>query len=112
MDIRNLLRSKRLEKNFTMRELADKIGVSEATISRWESGDIENMRRDKISALAKTLDISPSAIMGWEDDHSEKTTPTIVAASSLVDVSDLDDNELNELQLYIDLIRQKRNLKK
>ena len=42
------------------------MGVSEATVSRWESGDIDNMRRDKIAALAKALDLDPRIIMGWE----------------------------------------------
>lgn len=51
----------------SMRELASKTGVSEGTISRWESGNIANMKRDKIVALAKALQISPSVIMGWED---------------------------------------------
>ena len=41
-----------------------KVGVSEATISRWESGDIANMRRDKIVLLSKALKVSPSFIMG------------------------------------------------
>lgn len=67
MEIRDLLKQRRIERNLTMRELADAVGVSEGTISRWESGDIENMRRDKIVALAKALQISPSVIMGWEE---------------------------------------------
>lgn len=46
--VRNLIRTKRLEKNLTMKELSKKVGVSEATISRWESGDIKNMRQNKL----------------------------------------------------------------
>ena len=34
---------------------------------RWETGDIDNMRRDRIDAYAKALRISPSIIMGWEE---------------------------------------------
>lgn len=50
-----------------MFEVSKKVGVSEGTISRWESGDIANMRRDKILAIAKALNITPNIIMGWED---------------------------------------------
>lgn len=61
-----------------MKELADMVGVSEGTISRWESGEIENMRRDKIATLAKVLNISPGVIMEWEDYEPLPDIPEIV----------------------------------
>lgn len=73
MAIKDILKNRRIELHLTMKEVADKVGVSEGTISRWESGDIENMRRDKIMALAKALQISPAVIMEWEDPT---TVPT------------------------------------
>lgn len=66
MEIKTLIHNKRLERGLTMKELAEKVGVSEATISRWESGKIDNMRRDKIAALADALNIVPALIMGWD----------------------------------------------
>lgn len=71
MQIKDLIKSRRIEMNYTMKELAEKVGVSEGTISRWESGDISNMRRDKIVSLAKTLRISPAAIMEWDEQVQE-----------------------------------------
>lgn len=67
MEIKDVLKSRRIELNLTMKQLADLVGVSEGTISRWESGDIANMRRDKIGALANALQISPTVIMEMED---------------------------------------------
>lgn len=67
MGIKETIYNRRNELGLTMKQLADAVGVSEGTISRWESGDIANMRRDKIKALADALDISPGVIMGWED---------------------------------------------
>ncbi len=67
MEICEKLKERRKELGLTMLEVAQKIGVSEATVSRWESGDIANMRRDKIVSLASALQVSPSFIMGWED---------------------------------------------
>ena len=74
MAIKDVLRNRRIELQLTMKEVADKVGVSEGTISRWESGDIANMRRDKIMALAKALQISPAVIMEWEEPEGSKQT--------------------------------------
>lgn len=68
MDIKEKLKNRRKELNMTMLDVANKVGVSEATVSRWESGDIANMRRDKIVSLANALQVTPSFIMG--DDNS------------------------------------------
>ena len=67
MEIKDILKSRRLELKLTMLDVAKKVGVSEATVSRWESGDIANMRRDKIVLLAQALDLPPYVIMGWTD---------------------------------------------
>ena len=64
--INEILKQSRIELGLTMLDVAKAVGVSEGTVSRWESGDIANMRRDKIAALAHTLDLSPSVIMGWD----------------------------------------------
>lgn len=66
MEIKDILKNRRIELGLTMKEVSEIVGVSEATISRWESGDIANMRRDKIAALANALQMSPAVIMGWE----------------------------------------------
>ena len=67
MNINDILKNRRLELELTMKQVADMVGVSEGTISRWESGDIANMRRDKIVALARALQVHPGVIMGWEE---------------------------------------------
>lgn len=62
----NYLSERRKEIGLTQREVAEAVGVAEATVSRWESGEIANMRRDKISALAKVLHCSPDFVMTGE----------------------------------------------
>lgn len=68
MEIKDILYNRRKELDLTMKQVADMVGVSEGTVSRWESGEIANMRRDKIMDYAKALKISPAVIMGWEDE--------------------------------------------
>lgn len=71
MEIKDLIRQKRIALGMTMKEVADKVGVSEGTISRWESGEIANMKRGAIASLAKVLQLSPNSIMGWDDDDEQ-----------------------------------------
>lgn len=72
MEVKDILRQRRIELGLTMREVADAVGVSEGTISRWESGRIENMKRSRIVALSQVLRLSPTTIMGWTKDEEEE----------------------------------------
>lgn len=69
MEIKELIKNKRLELGLTMKQVAAAVGVSEGTVSRWESGEISNMRRDKIALLAEVLHINPRLIMGWDEEN-------------------------------------------
>lgn len=68
------INEQRKKLNLTLKDVADYVGVSEATVSRWESGNIANMRRDRISALAEILKVSPIDIMGIDGDESPRLT--------------------------------------
>lgn len=73
-----LIYNRRTELGITQKEVADFVGVSEATVSRWESGHIDNMRRDRIAALSKILRLSPLAIMGIDDTDLSSHLPNMV----------------------------------
>lgn len=94
MEIRDLIRQKRIALGMTMKEVADKVGVSEGTISRWESGEIANMKRGAIASLAKVLQLSPNSIMGWDDDEQESAAP---ASDNLPDLTPKDEREIMHL---------------
>jgi len=67
ISVDKLLKNHRNELSLTQRQVANQVGVTEATVSRWESGDIDNMRRDKIASLANALKVSTLLIMGIDD---------------------------------------------
>lgn len=67
MNIQNLIKNRRKELGLTLLDIANACGVSEATVSRWESGDIVNMKRSRIAQLAKVLNVSPSLLI--HDDY-------------------------------------------
>jgi len=77
VEIKDIIKRRRLELGLTMLDVAKAVGVSEATVSRWESGNIANMGRSRVAALAKVLRLSPKVLMGWEDaeDNMPNATP-------------------------------------
>lgn len=72
MDFKDIIKTNRSKLGLTLDDIARYVGVSGATVSRWESGDIENIRRDKIAKLAEILRVTPSYLMGWENDSGEQ----------------------------------------
>ena len=69
MEINERIKELRLQNNLTLEEVANIVGVTKATVQRWESGLIANMRRDKIASLAKALHASPGYILGIENSN-------------------------------------------
>ncbi|WP_105977840.1 LexA family protein [Staphylococcus simulans] len=68
------IKSRRKELNLTLEQVGNLVGVGKSTVRKWETGDIENMKRDKIVKLAKALKVSPSYIMGIEDEQPQLDT--------------------------------------
>lgn len=72
MNIGELINKKRTELGLTLEEVGNAVGVSKSTVKKWEDGFISNMKRDKISKLAKVLEMNPvSLITGEEMSASE-----------------------------------------
>ncbi|MBR1694288.1 MAG: helix-turn-helix domain-containing protein [Selenomonas sp.] len=72
MCVNKKLAERRRALGLTMEEVAAAVGVSKGTISRWESGEIDNMRRDRIAALAKVLRVSPLFVMGMPEESKAR----------------------------------------
>lgn len=75
METGKLLKQRRLQLKLTLEEVGNAVGVGKSTVKKWEDGYIANMKRDKIAALAKILQISPAIIMGLESDIFPITNP-------------------------------------
>ena len=77
----NYIAGLRKEKNMTQRELAERINVSDKTISKWETGK-SMPDLDCIGALCETLGVSVNEIISGEslsaDDYSRKAEETIM----------------------------------
>lgn len=107
MKTNELIKMRRLELNMTMKELAQNVGVSEGTISRWESGDIENMKRDKIAALARALEVPPAVLMDWEEYDADRIRKNM-EAKRLYDLALVAD--IRNVEIATDLLKRLEGL--
>lgn len=62
-----ILKKRRKELGLTLAQIAEMMGVAEATVQRWESGNIKSTRYDKMDKLAEILGVTPASFMGWEE---------------------------------------------
>ena len=70
-DMARKIKELRKEKGLTLEQVGNIVGVGKSTVRKWETGMIANMKRDKIAALAKALDTSPSYLMGWQEEQKK-----------------------------------------
>lgn len=84
-ELSSVLKQRRKELGLTLAQIADKMDVAEATVQRWESGNIKSIRYEKISKLAEILKVSPSALMGWEPNNRT----AIPAASNILPMPEM-----------------------
>lgn len=68
MTLPERIKERRLALGMTLLDVANALGVKEATVQRYESGEIKNLKHDTILSLSKIFRCSPSYLMGWEED--------------------------------------------
>ena len=65
-----IIKYRRKELGMTQKDVANYVDVSHSAVSRWESGEIENITQDKIANLADILQISPLNLIAPDSDDS------------------------------------------
>ena len=107
MKTNELIRLRRKEKGLTLRDVAAVVGVSEGTVSRWESGDIKNMRRDNIEKLSRILDIPPTVLLDWDsyDEERIRRNQLVSELSTLALASSVE-----HLEIVLDLLKRLEGL--
>ena len=102
--INERLKNRRLFLNLTLSEVANYLGVKEATAQRYESGEIKNIKHETIVELAKLFQCHPAYLMGWQDIPNEKIE-TIAAHH---DNEDWTEEELEEIEAFKKFVKSKR----
>lgn len=123
------IKERRLAKGLTLLEVAEKLGVKEATAQRYESGAIKNIPYETVEYLATILDCSPEYLMGWTNRINRKSIYHKIPnealmvnednntyGSNVAAHRDSDENwtpeELKKIEEYKQLLLDARNNKK
>lgn len=125
MTIGERIKETRIKIGMSQVMFADRIGVSKQTLYKYENGIISNIPSDKIFAIAKVGNVSPSYLMGWSDNSDERSgdsaretgwylnPETAKVAQELHDDPDLRvlfdaarDSRPEDLQMAADLLRR------
>lgn len=100
------IREAREKSNLTMKEVAEAIGVTEATFSRYESGHIGNIPLSRVEGIARKLDVDPADLMGWKSSFQPVGTTLAAHRTDGYD-NDLPEEAQHELENYLAYLRVK-----
>lgn len=89
--INERIKERRLKMGLTLAEVADALGVKEATAQRYESGAIKSISHDIVCRLSELFNCSPSYLMGWEDAPTPAATDGILSEEALIVARAYDD---------------------
>lgn len=110
----NRLKQLRLEKNLTMRELADKVGINYSTFSTLER-EKRPFTLDHLQRLSKFFDVSFDYILGTSDERKHKAMVTEISNDGITKVQmeflkrveDLNVKDMEQVFDYIDFLKSK-----
>lgn len=88
------IKERRTTLGLTLLEIAEQLNVKEATVQRYESGEIKNIKHETIVELAKILKCSPQYLMGWTEQ-----------------INDINDNSDDELQEYLEELKNRSEMR-
>ncbi|AIW11663.1 helix-turn-helix domain-containing protein [Streptococcus pyogenes] len=96
----NRIKELRKEKKVSQKEIADFLGISEKTISRWENSE-NTIKSDKAKELAKYFNVSVAYLLGYSDttkDNKDFITISVKEYNELKKQSDVLDGVIETLK--------------
>ena len=96
-NIGKLIHDRRKELGISSVVLANRIGVSQSTISRWESGQIKDIKRAQIYLLSKYLYIPIDTLLGLSEKTETEDLRLVKAKLDIIDLIE-DVNNVDQLK--------------
>ena len=97
------INQKREELGLTMEELGKQLGVNKSTISKWERGEVENIKRSLIWKMSAIFHCAPEWLMGFEGSQNVQLTYFAdgkEAVNAIVDSAPIIGESSSRAQLY------------
>lgn len=79
-NVGNYIKYLRTSRNMTQEELGSIIGVKKAAVQKWESGMVQNLKRDTIKKLADYFEVSPASFI---DEPEPSNISNVIPAENL-----------------------------
>ena len=77
MEIGERIRKARIKKGLSQAELGEKLGVQRSAVSKWEKGQVVNIKRTTLLKLSKYLEIPPTELIDSEGSMIDSTQDTL-----------------------------------
>lgn len=72
------MKNRRKAIGLSAEKVAEILGVSPATIYRYENGDIEKVPGDRLGPIASALQTTPAYLMGWTDGDRDALPANVI----------------------------------
>lgn len=74
------IKTARNNAGLSLKELGEKVNLSEGTMQRYETGQIKGVDVNLLKKIANALNCTDAYLMGWEEDVQDYTPPQMIAA--------------------------------
>lgn len=111
MTIGERIKERRMQLDMTLLQLAEQIGVREATVQRYESGFVKNIKHKTIENLAKALKTTEAYLHGYnlseypEDEVNKTISKEAKKLAVMIDQLSGDDK-----QFMLDMLNKLKRL--
>ena len=101
------IRKLRKEKGMTQEELGLKLSpkVNRAAVNKWETGQVENIKRSYIEQMAVIFDINPTDLMCFEED---KSNDEILAFALWGNDPTITEQDIADVRRFAEFLRQNK----
>lgn len=96
MTIGEKIKQARLSKSLTLQEVADKMNLTQGTLSKYENGDIKNIPNTRLKKLSKILDVDVSYFYEDKKDKKELIVEKLIELTENNKIQWISPNNPNE----------------
>ena len=89
-------------------ELGRRVGVQRAAINKYEKGSVTNIPIATIEKIASVFDVSPTFILGWNDDKSNPLSAEVKVLQGVKKFYGSEMIEVMEIYMSLNPIGKKR----